>query len=461
MEKDEIKERDIRLQKINKLIEQGVDVFPSKFSKSHSIAGALKLKIGTKSIILAGRLMTIRTMGKLTFAHLLDDSGKMQIAFKQDTIGKEKYKSLTDLYMGDIIGIEGELFKTKKGEITIEVKSYQILAKAIMPLPEKWHGLKDVELKLRKRYLDLITNKDVKDLFVQRSKFIRNTRSYLEKQNFLEVETPSLEMVPGGAEAEPFTTHHNTLDIDFEIGKVFRNEGMSTQHLQEFTMLELYMAYNDYEDMMKFIEDFYTVIMKETFGNLNVEFQGNKIDFKKPWQRIDYVEIIQKKTGLDIIKASDDQIKAAIKKFKIKTDVKLGRGRLIDQLYKKMVRPEIINPSFLINLPVSVSPLAKRKKGNPEVAERLVVVAGGVEIGNGFSELNDPIDQKQRFNEQMKLRESGDKEAQMMDKDFIEALEYGMPPTAGFGIGLDRLFMVMSGCDSIRDVVLFPLMKEK
>jgi len=250
-------------------------------------------------------------------------------------------------------------------------------------------------------------------------------------------------------------------DKVFEIGKVFRNEGMSTQHLQEFTMLEIYTAYQDYEGMMKFVEKLYVDVLEKTFGQVKITFAGHEIDFKTPWKKLDYVQAIKKETGLDIIKATDNQIKETIKKYKVKTDIKFGRGRLVDQLYKKVVRQKLIQPTFLINLPVSVSPLSKRKFDKPEVAERFVVVVGGVEIGNGYSELNDPVDQNMRFEEQAKLREAGDKEAQMMDKDFVEALEYGMPPTAGFGIGLDRLFMVMAGVDSIREVVLFPIMKEK
>lgn len=483
MSDNEIKEKKIRLEKLKKLQSQGINPYPSKYGRSYQVSEVLELKLGTKNIKLAGRIITLRVMGKLTFAHLQDGSGKMQIAFKQDVLGPDKYKFLDFLNRGDFIGVSGELFKTKKGEITIEVKDYQILTKALRPLPEKWHGLKDQELRYRQRYLDLITNLQVKDLFIRRSEFIKNVRSYLEKQGFLEVETPILELVPGGADAQPFITHHNTLDIDlylrislelhlkrliiggyekiFEIGKVFRNEGMSTQHLQEFTLLEFYIAYQDYQDMMKVVENFYVYILKKTFGQLKVKFQGHEINFKTPWKKVDYTEIIKRETGLDVLKASDDEIKQAIIKHNIKTDIKLGRGRLIDQLYKKLVRPKLIQPTFLINLPVSVSPLAKRMPDNPELTERMVVVAGGVEIGNGFSELNDPLDQRRRFEEQMKLRQAGDKEAQMMDKDFIEALEYGMPPTAGFGIGLDRLFMIFAGQDSIRDVVLFPTMKEK
>ncbi|MBU1165098.1 lysine--tRNA ligase [Patescibacteria group bacterium] len=479
----DINERKTRQNIVKNLQQQGIDPYPSQYTRSHQIDEVLLLQLGTKNIKVAGRIMTIRIMGKLAFANLQDGSGTIQIAFKQDTLGKEEFKFIKNLNRGDFIGVSGKLFKTQKGELTIEVNKYKLLTKALRPLPEKWHGLKDQELRFRKRYLDLITNPETRKLFISRSKFIKNVRQYLDDKKFLEVEIPSLEAVPGGADAQPFITHHETLDIDlylrislelhlkrlmiggfekvFEIGKVFRNEGMSTQHLQEFTMLEFYSAYDDYNDLMKFVESFYVDIMKKTFGTLKCDFVGHKIDFKKPWEKVDYVQAIKKETGIDVVKASDEEIIDAIKKHNVKTDIKLGRGRLIDQLYKKVVRTKLIQPTFVINLPVSVSPLAKRSQENPDIAERMVVVVAGVEIGNGFSELNDPQDQKQRFEEQVKLRKAGDKEAQMMDEDFIEALEYGMPPTAGFGIGLDRLFMVMAGVDSIREVVLFPTMKEK
>lgn len=480
---DSLKERKTRLKKLEQIKSLGLNPYPNKFSRTHLISEALKLKLDTTGIKLAGRLLTLRVMGKLTFAHLQDASGKMQLAFKQDTLGQAKYQFLDLLNSGDIIGVSGRLFKTQKGEITLAVRDYELLTKALLPLPAKWHGLKDLELRYRKRYLDLIANPAVKDLFIKRSEFIKNIRSYLERQSFTEVETPVLELVPGGADAQPFITHHHTLDIDlylrislelplkrliiggfekiFEISKVFRNEGMSTQHLQEFTELEFYVAYEDYNFLMKFIEDFYVEVIEKTFGKLKFNYDNQEIDFKLPWSKVDYVQAIEKATGLDVISASDEEIRETIKKYKIDTSVKLGRGRLIDQLYKKMIRPKLIQPTFLINLPVSVSPLAKASFQNSQLAERIVVVAGGVEIGNGFSELNDPLDQQQRFAEQAKLRAAGDLEAQMMDKDFIEALEYGMPPTAGFGTGLDRLFMILAEANSIRDVVLFPTMKEK
>lgn len=325
-------------------------------------------------------------------------------------------------------------------------------------------------------------NKNVRDLFLKRTEFINNIREYLNKNNYLEVETPVLENIPGGADAEPFITHHNKLNIDFylrislelhlkrlvvggfekiyEIGKVFRNEGISTQHLQEFTELEFYWAYADYEELMKFIENFYTDIIQKTFGSLEVKYKDSILNFRAPWPRVDYREIVLKESGVDIDKyPAKKDMQKIVKEKGIKVDLKAGRGKLLDQLYKKLVRPKLIQPSFLINHPLDISPLAKKKIENETKTQRFQVLIAGMEIGNGFSELNDPIDQKERFILQDKLRKEGDAEAQMMDEDFVQALEYGMPPTAGFGVGIDRFFMVLTNQESIRDVVFFPMMR--
>ncbi len=471
-----------RLAKLTKIKEQGIDPYPASFKCSHEIAAAAQLKLGAKNIKVAGRLLTVRVMGKLTFANLQDGTGKIQLAFQHDDVGKNQYNFFTKLIdSGDFIGVSGELFKTHKGERTIKVKEYKLLAKALRGLPEKWHGLKDEETRYRKRYLDLISNPAVREVFLKRTQFIKAMREYLDNKGFLEVETPVLELIPGGAEAEPFMTHHNTLDIDlylrislelhlkrlvvggfdkvYEIGKVFRNEGMSTQHLQEFTLLEFYLGYADYEALMKFVQDFYTTIIKQTFGSLKIEYQGGVIDFKTPWARVDYVEILKKLARVDVTKATAAQLREALEKYNVKVEKSAGRGRLIDQLYKKVVRPTLVQPTFLINHPVEVSPLAKRQTDNLLVAQRMQVLVAGAEVGNGFSELNDPVDQRERFLEQMKLRQAGDKEAQMMDEDFLEALEHGLPPTAGFGVGIDRLLLILTNQESIRDVVLFPTMR--
>ncbi|MCK5122897.1 MAG: lysine--tRNA ligase [Candidatus Pacebacteria bacterium] len=477
-----------RLDKLNKIKEADIDPYPAKCERTHIIKQAFdnfdEFSKSEKEIILAGRIRMIRAHGGLTFANIEDQSGQIQLFFKRDEIGKEEYAMLKNLDMGDFIEARGILFTTKRGEQTLNVGGYKLLTKSLLPLPEKWYGLKDEEIKYRKRYLDLIMNKDVKNLFIKRIEFINNIKEYLNGNNYLEVETPILESVPGGADAEPFITHHNKLDTDlylrislelhlkrlivggfekiYELGRVFRNEGISTQHLQEFTMLEYYCAYVNYEELMRFTEDFYTAIIKKTFGTLEIKYQDEILNFKTPWQRIDFREIILEKSGVDIEKhPSTEDMQKVLREKKIKFDKTVGRGRLIDQLYKKLVRPKLVQPAFLINHPLDISPLAKKKDNSENKVQRFQILIAGSEVGNGFSELNDPIDQKERFDAQAKLRTAGDKEAQMTDEDFIEALEYGMPPTAGFGVGIDRLFMILANQENIRDTVFFPMMRPK
>ena len=477
-----------RLDKLNKIREADIDPYPAKCGRTHIVKQVLnnfdKFSKLEKEIVLAGRIRMIRAHGGLTFANIEDQSGRIQLFFKKDEVGKKAYEMIKNLDIGDFIETSGILFTTKKGEKTLNIKEYKILTKSLLPLPEKWHGLQDEETRYRKRYLDLIMNKDIRKFFVKRTEFVDNIRNFLNKNDYMEVETPVLEAIPGGADAEPFTTHHNKLDIDlylrislelhlkrllvggfekiYEIGKVFRNEGISTQHLQEFTMLEFYWAYADYEDLMKFTEDFYTTIIKKTFGTLEIEYQGKILNFKAPWPRIDYTEIITKEAGVNIDKhPTKEDMQKVLRKKGIKADLTAGRGRLIDQLYKKLVRPKLIQPSFLINHPLDISPLAKKKEGNKTKVQRFQVLIAGAEVGNAFSELNDPIDQKERFVAQDKLRKEGDKEAQMTDEDFIEALEYGVPPTAGFGVGIDRLFMILTNQENIKDTVFFPMMRPK
>ncbi|MCK5475830.1 MAG: lysine--tRNA ligase [Candidatus Pacebacteria bacterium] len=483
---DKIKQA--RLDKLNKIYKAGIDPYPAKSTRTHKIKKVLedfdKLLSSEEIIIISGRVRTVRVHGALTFVDLEDQSGQIQLFFRKDDISAEKYNMLSNLDIGDFLQVEGTLFVTKKGEQTLAIKDYKILTKSLLPLPEKWHGLADEELRYRKRYLDLIMNKNTKELFTKRTEFTNNIRNFLNDKGYLEVETPVLEAVPGGADAEPFTTHHNKLDIDlylrislelhlkrllvggfekiYEIGKVFRNEGMSTQHLQEFTMLEFYWAYADYEDLMSFVENFYMDIIEKTFGSLEIKYQDTVLNFKAPWPRIDYREIVLKESGVDIdLYPTKEDMQKIVKEKGIKVDPKAGRGRLIDQLYKKLVRPKLIQPSFLIDHPLDISPLAKRKDDNRSKVQRMQVLIATAEVGNGFSELNDPIDQRERFTAQDKLRLEGDDEAQMMDEDFVEALEYGMPPTAGFGVGIDRLFMILTDQESIRDVVFFPTMRSK
>jgi len=477
-----------RLDKLNKIKKAGINPYPAKCKRTHTIKQTLdnfdKFSKAKKEIVLAGRIRTIRLHGGLTFANIEDQSGQIQLFFKRDEIGKEKYKILGNLDIGDFIEVKGILFTTKKGERTLNIKEYKILTKSLLPLPEKWRGLRDEEIRYRKRYLDLIMNKNVKDLFIKRTEFINNIREYLNNNNYLEVETPVLENVPGGADAEPFITRHNRLNVDlylrislelhlkrlivggfekiYEIGKVFRNEGISTEHLQEFTMLEFYWAYADYEKLMEFVEDFYAAVIEKTFGTLEIKYQNNALNFKPPWPRIDYRKIVLEKAGVDIDKyPSKEDMQKILRDKKIEFDKTAGRGRLIDQLYKKLVRPKLVQPSFLINHPLDISPLAKKKDKDKTKVQRFQVLAAGSEVGNAFSELNDPIDQKERFAAQDKLRAAGDKEAQMTDDSFIEALEYGMPPTAGFGVGIDRLFMILADQKNIRDTVFFPMMRPK
>ena len=472
-------ERKIRLEKLNKIREQGIDPYPSRFDKKNTLKQAYEAKIGAK-VKTAGRLMTIRDMGKLCFCHLMDETQKMQIALQADKIGQEEYKWFVKNFdLGDFIGIEGEVFKTHKGEISILVSKYTLLAKAIGPLPEKWHGLVDEELRLRKRYLDFITHPELKELFYRKAKFWQATREFLQNEGFLEVETPVLETTVGGADAEPFITHHNALDIDvylristgelwqkrlmvagfektFEIGRQFRNEGMSKEDLQDYSQMECYWAYADYNEMMALVERMYKKIIKEAYGKLKFEIAGFTVDFDKKWPKIDYVATIKKDFDLDVIKATQEALVKKLKELKVDFDAKLSKPRLIDVLWKQ-VRKTIAGPAFLINHPVEVSPLAKRDLKDKTKVQRFQIILAGSEMGNGYSELNDPVDQEERFKEQAKMRAAGDKEAQMSDQDFVEALEYGMPPTAGFGFS-ERLFSFLEN-KTARECQIFPLMK--
>jgi len=472
-------ERKIRLEKLKKIRETGVDPYPAKFDKKQSLQEAYNSKLGTK-VQTAGRLMTIRDMGKLCFCHLMDETQKMQIALQVDKIGQEAYDWFVKNFdMGDFVGIVGEVFKTHKGEISILVEKYTLLTKALRPLPEKWHGLVDEELKLRKRYLDFIANPELKELFYRKAKFWQATRDFLQAKGFLEVETPALETTVGGADAEPFVTHHNALDIDlylrisigelwqkrlmvagfektFELGRQFRNEGMSREHLQDYTQMECYWAYADYNGMMTLVEEMYKKIIKETYNKLEFTIGGFTVDFGKKWEKIDYIQTIKKDYDIDVSKATKDAIIKKLKDLRIDFAADLAKPRLIDILWKQ-VRKTIVGPVFLINHPVDVSPLAKRDPKDPNKVQRFQIIVAGSEMGNGYSELNDPLDQEERFKEQAQMREAGDLEAQMMDQDFVEALEYGMPPTAGFGFS-ERLFSFLEN-KTARECQIFPLMR--
>lgn len=469
--------RKIRIQKIEDIKKLGITPYPSHSLRKQKISQALKM-IG-KKVAVVGRIMAIRSHGGIQFIDLRDETGKIQLVFKNNELTTKDQRLTTLLDIGDFIAAQGGVFKTKAGETSVLVKNFQLLTKSIRPLPSTWFELKDIEERFRRRYLDLIMNPEVKELFVKKTNFWAAVRDYLTRSGFLEVETPVLEVVPGGADARPFITHHNMLDTDFylrislelhlkrlivggfekifEIGRVFRNEGMDAEHLQDYTQMEFYWAYADYKDLMNFLEDFYRYIVKKTTGGLTTVRQGRKINWGKKWERIEYCDIFEKMTKINPLKASREELFSKAKDLKLKPEKFLGKGRLLDLIYKKTVRPNILGPAFLINLPIEVSPLAKKISQNPQLTERLLVMAGGTELGNGYSELNDPIDQRKRFEEQQKLREAGDEEAQMYDKDFVEALEYGMPPTAGFGMS-ERVFAFLMD-KPMRECVFFPLMR--
>ncbi|MBC7476163.1 MAG: lysine--tRNA ligase [Candidatus Sericytochromatia bacterium] len=479
----------VRRNKLKELKEKNINPYPSKTNRTTIISTLIEkykdLASGEEiqeTFEITGRVYAWRTGGKVSFVDVRDESGKMQLFVSSGKIGQEVYDDLKLFDIGDIISASGNIKKTNRGELSLNTEKITLLSKSLRPLPEKYHGLTDKEMIYRKRYLDLIMNDESRNLFKKRSMFIKEMRNFMDEQGFMEVETPVLELIPGGADARPFTTHHNTLDLDlflrislelhlkrlivggyekvFEIGRVFRNEGMSTQHLQEFTLMEFYWAYSDYNDLMDMVEKLYTTIMEKVFGTLKFEYQGDVLDFTSPWARIDYREVILEKAGIDLDHYPTlESLVPVLKEKGLVPDTKLGRGRLIDQLFKKFVRPQLVQPSFLINHPLDISPLAKKQEDNQGYVQRFQVLFAGAEVGNGFTELNDPIDQKSRFAEQSSLRDNGDDEAQMTDDDFIEALEYGMPPTSGFGVGIDRFFSILMNSETIRDVVFFPTMK--
>ncbi|MFH1643229.1 MAG: lysine--tRNA ligase [Patescibacteria group bacterium] len=477
--------RKIRIAKLKAIQEAGHNPYPAKSKRTHAIEEVLKdfsnLKRSKKVITLAGRMMAQRGHGGSSFFDIQDGSGKIQAFAKKDEIGKKKYEFfMNNVDVGDIVELRGVLFQTKQGEKTIQVKTAEILTKSLLPLPEKWHGLQDSEEKYRKRYLDLLLNPELRDIFVKKAKFWDVTREFMKKNGFFEVETPTLEITTGGADANPFVTHHDDFDIDvymrisvgelwqkrlmaagfektFEIGRVYRNEGSSPDHLQEFTNMEFYWAYANYEDGMKLTQKLYREIAKKVFGKTKFETRGHKYDLAKEWKRIDYRKEISKTTGIDILESSEKEMKKKLKFLKVKYEGG-NRARLVDSLWK-YCRKKIVGPAFLINHPKFVSPLAKGKERDPGLTERFQIIIAGSEIGNGYSELNDPIDQRERFKEQQKLLDSGDKEAMMADWDFVEMLEHGMPPTCGFGFG-ERLFAVLMD-KPVRETTLFPLMKPK
>jgi len=475
----------IRRDKLQKLKEMGKDPFkiekyePTQHSKT--IIDNFDEMEG-KSVVLAGSIMSRRGHGKVGFYDIQDSEGRIQMFAKKDLIGEEEYELLKTYDIGDIIGLEGEVFKTKMGEVSIRAKKVDLLSKSLQILPDKWHGLKDQDLRYRQRYTDLIVNPDVKETFMLRSKIMKAIKEYLDNRGYLEVETPILNTIAGGASARPFITHHNTLDIDmylrianelylkrlivggfdkvYEMGRMFRNEGMSIKHNPEYTAIELYEAYADYKDMMEITENVVAFAAEKALGTTKIEYQGIELDLTPPWNRLSMEEAVKKYAGVDFEEINTDE--EAIKAGKEKgIEIKPGmtRGHIINELFEEYCEEHLIQPTFITHHPVEVSPLAKRNPEDPRKTNRFEAFINTWEIANAFSELNDPIDQKERFDAQLAQREAGDEEAHMMDLDFVNALEVGLPPTGGLGIGIDRLIMILTNKSSIRDVLLFPTMK--
>ncbi len=476
-----------RLDKLERLHKQGINPYPHHYHRSHTIAEAQALfnqKEPKEKLDLAGRIVANRPMGKATFMDIRDGSGKLQIYFRRDELGEEKYQLLQDFDIGDFIGVSGGLFTTHSGELTLRASDFMMLAKSLQPLPEKWHGLVDVEKRYRQRYLDLIANQEVKDIFLVRSRLIAAMRRFLDSRGFVEVETPVLLPIASGAAARPFVTHHHALDQNFylriatelclkklvaggfdkvyEIGRIFRNEGISTKHNPEFTMLESYEAYSDYNEVMKMVEEMISYLAKDIWGTTKLNFGENTLDFSPPWRRLSLCQAIYEHCGIDFEQYPEaNSLRAKMHQIGMDAEPSKSRGRLIDELISTCVEPHLIQPTFVLDYPIELSPLAKRKGDNPYLVERFEAFAAGMEIANAFTELNDPIEQRRRFAEQLSERERGDEEAQMPDEDFLLALEYGMPPTGGLGVGIDRLVMLFTNQSSIREVILFPQLRAK
>ncbi|MCL2407148.1 MAG: lysine--tRNA ligase [Defluviitaleaceae bacterium] len=472
----------IRTEKLRRLQETGNDPFRHVvFDATHKSADIISNYEEGLDVSLAGRMMTRRIMGQATFVHVQDAYGQIQVYVRKDEIGDDIYAEFEDFDIGDIIGICGKVFKTKTGEVSIRAANIILLSKSLRGLPEKFHGIKDPEARRRHRELDLIMNREVKDVFITRSKIIRFIREYLDGQGFIEVETPVLQTLAGGTTAKPFTTHHNTLDIDlylrislelflkrlviggiervYEIGRNFRNEGMSSRHNPEFTMMELYQAYTDYNGMMELCENLFRGAAEAVLGNAVFKYDGNTIDFGKPFERITMHDAVKKYTGIAFDEISFNEAVAKCKEHDIFVEKRYGKGDLLNQFFEKYVEEHLIQPTFILDYPIEISPLAKLHPDNPEYTLRFELFINRMELANAFSELNDPMDQRRRFLHQESLREQGDDEAQHLDEDFLRALEVGLPPTGGIGIGVDRLIMLLTGQTSIRDILLFPTMK--
>jgi lysyl-tRNA synthetase class 2 len=482
-----------RINKARKLKDLGANLYPAGFCPDVFISEIIKefsqldkdeLEKELRPFSVAGRIMALRSFGKAAFISIKDYSGRIQAYVRKDNIDEEKFNIFKLMDIGDFIGIKGRLFKTRTGELTLLAEDIALLSKSMRPLPEKWHGLSDVEKRYRQRYLDLIVNDQVKDVFLLRSRIVQAIRAFFVEKEFLEVETPMMQLIPGGATARPFKTFHNALGMDlylrvapelylkrlvvgglervFEINRNFRNEGVSTEHNPEFTMLEFYMAYATYVDLMTLTEELFGQLINQVFGKTLLEYHNQQIDFKTPWKRITLFDSLRKIGGVPE-EAFDnfEYAKKTAEKFGINLSGRDSHGKALTKLFDHLVEPKLINPTFITGYPTDVSPLSRRSDQDPGLTDRFELFIGGMEIANGFTELNDPADQRQRFESQAELRDAGDEEAQFMDKDYVTALEYGMPPTAGEGIGIDRLIMLLTNSPSIRDVILFPLMRSK
>ncbi|MDQ0177877.1 lysine--tRNA ligase [Bacillus chungangensis] len=483
----------VRRDKLAVLKEKGVDPFGKRFERTSNAQEILQTyKEETKesldekgiSVTIAGRIMTKRGKGKAGFAHIQDLTGQIQIYVRKDAVGDEKYELFNSADLGDIVGVVGYVFKTKVGELSVKAQDFIMLTKALRPLPEKFHGLKDVEQRYRQRYLDLITNEESKQTFILRSLIIQSMRRYLDEHGYLEVETPMLHAIAGGAAARPFITHHNALDMPlymriaielhlkrlivgglekvYEIGRVFRNEGVSTRHNPEFTMIELYEAYADYRDIMRLTENMVAFIARDVLGSTTIRYGDEEVDLNPEWKRMHMVDAVKEYTGVDFWQhLTDEEAHQLAKEHHIEVDKHMTFGHILNEFFEQRVEEKLIQPTFIYGHPVEISPLAKKNEEDPRFTDRFELFIVGREHANAFTELNDPIDQRERFEAQLKEREQGNDEAHMMDEDFIEALEYGMPPTGGLGIGIDRLVMLLTNSPSIRDVLLFPQMRHR
>jgi lysyl-tRNA synthetase class 2 len=483
-----------RIEKLERLRARGINPYPNCYHRSHTTAQAIelldKVEAGLSDepkVSVAGRITAKRPMGKSAFLDLRDGSGKIQLLFQNThQLDEQKRELFKELDIGDIIGVEGSLLRTKTGEPTVHAENFTLLAKSLQPLPEKWHGLSDTETRYRQRYLDLIANAEMRNAFQVRSRVITAIRQFMDSRGFIEVETPVLQPSAGGALASPFVTHHNALDQDFylrialelhlkrltvggfdkvyELGRIFRNEGISTQHNPEFTMLESYQAYANYQDVMVMVEDMVSWVSEQVLGTTEIRFGEDTIDFKPPWRRLSLRDAVKEHSGIDFVKyPAADELREKMRSMKMEVDPTKNWAKLVDELLKTFVRPKMIQPTFLIDYPVSMSPLAKKKPGEERVVERFQALAGGLEIANAYSELNDPLEQRARFTEQLQERQGEEEEEERwtIDEDFLLALEYGMPPTGGLGVGIDRLVMLLTNQQSIREVILFPQLKEK